>query len=85
MSVKIIFYYFSVLLVRGGEPEPFLQALITALLSAGVHLQSKERGKNARNTGGQRLLCVSPAHFEGVFVLLLMYEKRLRPSLQKEN
>lgn len=72
------------MLVHGGKPEPFLQGVITALLSAVVHLHRKKRRKNMWNISGQWLLCASLVHFEGFFVLL-MYKKHLRSFLQEEN
>lgn len=72
------------MLVHGGKPESFLLAVIIALLSAVVHLHRKKRRKSVWNISSQWLLCVLLVHFEGFFVLLLMYKTHLR-SLQKKD
>lgn len=63
------------MLVHGGKPEPFLTAIITALLSAVIYLQKKKRRKNLCNISGHRLLCVFLVYIEGFFVLFLMYKR----------
>jgi len=63
------------MLVHGGKPEPFLKAIITALLSALIYLQKKKRRKNLRNISGQQLLCVFLVYFEDFFVLFLIYKR----------